>query len=61
VERDHADGVVVGVTHLEPLRAILLRKLGRPARDLFEVNISQCEVVRLAPEPAADPVPLDAL
>jgi probable phosphoglycerate mutase len=61
VRRDHSDGVVVAVTHLEPLRAILLRKLGRPANHLFQLQISQCEVVKLHPEADAAPVGLDAL
>jgi broad specificity phosphatase PhoE len=61
VSRDHADGVVVAVTHLEPLRAILLRRLGRPANDLFQLQISQCEVVKLAPQADATPVALEAL
>lgn len=57
----HTDGLVVGVTHLEPLRAILLRELGLPASGLFDLQISQCEVVRLAPTADATPVPLDRL
>jgi len=61
VVRDHTDGVVVAVTHLEPLRAILLRKLGRPAGHLFQLQISQCEVVRLHPQADATPVGPDAL
>jgi broad specificity phosphatase PhoE len=60
VERDHAAkdtrAVVIGVTHLEPLRAILLHKLGRPATDLFSVEIGHCGVVRLAPEPDTDTI-----
>lgn len=54
VER-HRDGIVVGVAHLEPLRAILLRLGDRPATDLFEVRIGLAEVVRLHPDP--DPAP----
>jgi broad specificity phosphatase PhoE len=61
VERRHGDGIVCGVTHLEPLRAILLRKLGRPAKDLFALEISPGDVVRLAPDPDAEPLPLDVL
>ncbi len=61
VERDHPDGLVVGVTHLEPLRAILLRKLGRPWSDLFQLQISQCEAVKLAPHADVTPVSLDQL
>jgi broad specificity phosphatase PhoE len=61
VRRDHADGVVIGVTHLEGLRATLLRGLGRPAKDLFTVEIGLSGVVRLAPEPLAEPIALDRL
>jgi broad specificity phosphatase PhoE len=58
VRRDHAGGVVVGVSHLEPLRAILLRLLGRPMSDLFQLNVGLGSAVRLAPIP--DPISLDA-
>jgi probable phosphoglycerate mutase len=61
VLRAHDEGLVVAVTHLEPLRAILLRKLGRPADHLFQLQISQCEVVKLHPQADATPVALDAL
>ena len=61
VERRHRDGIVCGVTHLEPLRAILLRMLGRPDKDLFAIEIGPGDVVRLKPDPDAAPVPLDAL
>jgi broad specificity phosphatase PhoE len=57
VVRDHQDGLVVGVTHLEPLRAILLRLLGRPAGDLFDIEVGLGHAVRLAP--AADATALD--
>ena len=57
VTRTH-DGPVVGVTHLEPLRAILLRKLERPATDLFSLEIGLACAVRLAPE--ADATAFDA-
>lgn len=60
VFREHgasADGIVVAVTHLEPLRAILLRKLGRPAADLFDIEIGLGRAVRLAP--SADATELD--
>jgi probable phosphoglycerate mutase len=50
VRRAHPTGIVVGVTHLEPLRAVLLRKLGRPASDLFELRIGLGEAVRLEPD-----------
>ena len=58
MRREHRDGVVVGVTHLEPLRAILLRLLGRPLTDLFAFNIGLGHAVRLEPKPdsaALDP------
>ncbi|MEX0875068.1 MAG: histidine phosphatase family protein [Actinomycetota bacterium] len=58
VERDHPDSLAVGVSHLEPLRAILLRSLERPAGDLFGIEIGPGAAVRLAPEP--DPTPLEA-
>ncbi|MEX2395365.1 MAG: histidine phosphatase family protein [Actinomycetota bacterium] len=61
VEREHRDGLVIGVSHLEPLRAILLRRLGRPANDLFALDIRQCDVVRLLPDVSAEPVPLAEL
>lgn len=61
VERDHPDGLVIGVTHLEPLRAILLRMLGRPATDLHVLKVELCEVVRLKPEPDAHPIALSDL
>jgi len=51
VARDHREGIVVGVTHLEPLRAILLRLLDRPLTDLFAFNIGLGNAVRLAPKP----------
>ncbi len=61
VEAAHPDGVVIGVTHLEPLRAILLRELGRPASDLFDLQIGHCGVVRLRPTAGAEPLALDEL
>lgn len=51
----HDGGVVVGVAHLEPLRTALLRRTGRPAKDLFDVRVGLCECVRLHPDP--DPTP----
>jgi probable phosphoglycerate mutase len=56
VHRDHDTGIVIGISHLEPLRAILLRSLGRPAGDLFAIEIGLGQVVRLAPDPDAAPV-----
>lgn len=55
IERAHPDGVVVGVSHLEPLRAILLRLTGRGAKELFDIRIGLGDAVRLQPEPT--PVP----
>lgn len=52
----HPDGLVLAVTHLEPLRALLLRKLGRPAQDLFYLRIGLGEAVRLSPEADATPL-----
>jgi probable phosphoglycerate mutase len=57
VRREHADGLVVGVSHLEPLRAILLRLLDRPMTDLFRLNVGLGHAVRLVPE--ADGTALD--
>ncbi len=49
----HPAGLIVAVSHLEPLRALLLRKLRRPTEDLFDIRIGLGEAVRLAPDPAA--------
>lgn len=54
--KSNPSGLVVAVSHLEPLRAILLRKLSRPANDLFSLHIGLGEAVRLAPEPDATPL-----
>ncbi len=60
--RDHGDGgLIIAVTHLEPLRAVLLRKLGRPAKDLFDLKIGLGEAVRLEPEADAAPRAGDSL
>jgi broad specificity phosphatase PhoE len=56
VKRDHPDGVVIGVSHLEGLRATLLRGLGRPAKDLHSLEIGLAQVVRLHPDPVATPI-----
>ena len=61
VERAHASGIVLAVTHLEPLRALLLRRLGRPAKDLFDVRIGLGEAVRLLPDPDVVPLVGDTL
>lgn len=53
----HPDGLVVLVTHLEPLRAALLRLTDHPAKDLFDIQIPTGGCVRLFPDP--DPVPGD--
>lgn len=50
----HDRGVVVVVSHLEPLRAILMRLLDRPAADLFALRVELCEAVRIHPDPSAD-------
>jgi broad specificity phosphatase PhoE len=55
VSAEHEEGVVVGVSHLEPLRAVLLRALNRPATDLFDLQIGHCGIVRLRPHPMAEP------
>jgi probable phosphoglycerate mutase len=59
--RAHAAGTVVAVTHLEPLRALLLRRLDRPAADLFAIQIGLGQVVRLAPVPDASALAPDEL
>ncbi len=51
VRRDHVEGIVLGVTHLEPLRTVLLRAQGRPAKDMFDVHIPVGQAVRLEPDP----------
>lgn len=56
VAERHDAGLVVAVSHLEPLRAVLLQRLGRPFRDLFSIEIGLGAAVRLAP--AAEDVPL---
>lgn len=61
VRERHTDGVVVAVSHLEPLRAILLRLTDRPARDLFEIRIGLAEAVRIWPEPDPSVQPIEAL
>ena len=61
VQRDHTEGIVIGVTHLEGLRATLLRALGRPAKDLFTLDIGLSGVVRLTPDPTAEPIALERL
>ncbi|MGH2760392.1 MAG: histidine phosphatase family protein [Actinomycetota bacterium] len=56
VQAAHPTGLALAVSHLEPLRAILLRKLGRPAKHLFQLQIGLGEAVRILPE--ADPLAL---
>jgi broad specificity phosphatase PhoE len=64
-ERDaiqsHPRGLVVAVTHLEPLRAVLLRRLDRPASHLFDLQIGLGQAVRLAPDPDATSLSAEAL
>jgi len=50
VTRRH-DGLVIGVTHLEPLRAALIELLDIPTRDSSSITIGVGEAVRLAPDP----------
>jgi broad specificity phosphatase PhoE len=57
----HPTGLVVAVTHLEPLRAILLRLLDRPAGDLFDLHVGLGEAVRLVPDPSATSLTAGAL
>lgn len=57
----HPSGLVVAVSHLEPLRALLLRKLGRPANDLFQLEIGLGAAVRIEPDPDVTPLLGDAL
>ncbi len=57
VQAAHQTGLVLAVSHLEPLRAILLRKLRRPASELFDLKIGLGEAVRILPE--ADAQALD--
>jgi broad specificity phosphatase PhoE len=61
VRTRHADGIVIGVTHLEGLRATLLRALGRPETELFTIDIGLSGVVRLQPDPEPMPIGLDRL
>ncbi len=64
VKRDHGDedgGIVIGVTHLEGLRATLLRALGRDAKELFTIDIGLSGVVRLYPDPQPGPIALEEL
>lgn len=58
VRREHGSGLVVGVSHLEPLRTIVLRLLERAASELHALRIGLGEVVTLLPDP--DPTPLEA-
>lgn len=54
VVRDHEDGVVVGVAHLEPWRAILLRRLGLSGSELHNLTIGLGQAVRLLPTTHAE-------
>jgi broad specificity phosphatase PhoE len=53
VEGAHDRGVVVAVTHLEPLRAILLRLLDRSPKEMFDIQIGLGQAVQLSPRPDA--------
>ncbi len=55
VRERHPSGLVVAVSHLEPLRAALLRLRERPPSELFAITIGVGEVVRLAPDPDPEP------
>lgn len=57
----HGEGLVVGVTHLEPLRAVVSRLLGRPFRSLLDLEVPHAHAVRLAPEPSGEPLAPAAL
>lgn len=61
VQEAHSSGLVLAVTHLEPLRALLLRRLDRPANDLFKLHVGLGQAVRLAPDANATPLAADAL
>jgi broad specificity phosphatase PhoE len=57
----HPDGLIVAVSHLEPLRAILLRERSRPAGELFDITIGLGQAVRLRPDPDPTAMAADAL
>lgn len=61
VQDAHPTGLVLAVSHLEPLRAVLLRRLARPADDLFALQIGLGEAVRILPEANAHALAGDAL
>lgn len=61
VRRDHDSGLVVAVSHLEPLRTIVLRLLGRSASELHALQIGLGQAVALVPEASADPLTADQL
>jgi broad specificity phosphatase PhoE len=61
VRTNHTDGIVLGVTHLEGLRATLLRSLQRPAKELFTIDVALAGVVRLVPDPDPAPITVDRL
>lgn len=56
VRAAHPEGLVVGISHLEPLRAVLLALRGRPYKELFDIRIGLGEAVVLDPDP--DPAAL---
>jgi broad specificity phosphatase PhoE len=51
VRAAHPDGLVLAVTHLEPLRAALVGLLDIPTSDTSTIRIGVGEAVRLAPDP----------
>ncbi|HVL81597.1 MAG TPA: histidine phosphatase family protein [Actinomycetota bacterium] len=57
----HPDGIVVAVTHLEPLRAALVDLLDIPTSATSSIRIGTGQAVRLAPDPHPEPAPLDEL
>jgi len=50
----HDGGPIVAVSHLEPLRAILLRRQSRTPKELFDITIGLGHAVRIAPDPDSD-------
>ncbi|HVE92407.1 MAG TPA: histidine phosphatase family protein [Actinomycetota bacterium] len=53
----HAGGLVIGVSHLEPLRAILVRLTGGPWAGMGRILIPPGQAVRLQPDPSPQPAP----
>lgn len=61
VTEAHPSGVVVAVSHLEPLRALLCRRLGMDAKSMMSISIGHADAVRFSPSPDATPAPADVL